>query len=79
VHLPDEVHRASLGVEAGLRDLHAAGGGLGFKQSTTEGHSIEDWNRIVFDKSDLPRYVTYEDFKKKGYFVLPCRPDDEEP
>ncbi len=52
---------------------------LGFKQEYTEGHDIEDWNRIVFDKSDLPKYVTYEEFKKKGYFVVPCRPDDEEP
>ena len=52
---------------------------LGFEQEYTEGHSIEDWNRIVFDKSDLPKYVTYEEFKKKGYFVVPARPDDEEP
>ena len=52
---------------------------LGFEQEYTEGNSIEDWNRIVFDKSDLPKYVTYEEFKEKGYFVVPARPDDEEP
>ena len=45
---------------------------LGFKEEYTEGHNIEDWNRIVFDKSDLPKYVTYEEFKEKGYFVVPC-------
>jgi molybdopterin guanine dinucleotide-containing S/N-oxide reductase-like protein len=52
---------------------------LGFKQEYTEGHDFEDWNRIVFDKSDLPKYVTYDEFKQKGYFVVPSRPDDEEP
>jgi molybdopterin guanine dinucleotide-containing S/N-oxide reductase-like protein len=52
---------------------------LGFKQEYTEGHDFEGWNRIVFEKSDLPKYVTYEDFKEKGYFVVPARPDDEEP
>jgi trimethylamine-N-oxide reductase (cytochrome c) len=52
---------------------------LGFKEQYTEGHDFEDWNRIVFDKSDLPKYVTYEEFKEKGYFVVPSRPDDEEP
>ena len=54
-------------------------GRLGFEQEYTEGHTIDDWNRIVFDKSDLPKYVTCEEFTKKGYFVVPCRPDDEEP
>ncbi len=52
---------------------------LGFREQYTEGRDFEDWNRLVFEKSDLPKYVTYEEFKKKGYFVVPCRPDDEEP
>ena len=52
---------------------------LGFKDEYTEGHDIDDWNRIVFEKSDLPKYITYEEFKKKGYFVVPAMPDDEEP
>jgi molybdopterin guanine dinucleotide-containing S/N-oxide reductase-like protein len=52
---------------------------MGIKDEYTEGHSIDDWNRIVFDKSDLPKYVTFDEFKEKGYFVVPCRPDDEEP
>ena len=61
-------------------EIYAAlAGRLGFEQEYTEGHTIDDWNRIVFDKSDLPKYTTYEEFKKKGYFVVPCRPDDEEP
>ncbi len=52
---------------------------LGFKDEYTEGHSIDDWNRIVFDKSDLPKYVTWEEFTEKGYFVVPAMPADEEP
>ena len=32
---------------------------------------MEDWIRKVFDKSSLPKYVTFEEFKKKGYFVVP--------
>ena len=32
---------------------------------------MEEWIRKVFDKSSLPEYVTFEEFKKKGYFVVP--------
>ena len=28
--------------------------------------------------SDLPKYITYEEFKKKGYFVVPL-PEDYKP
>jgi anaerobic selenocysteine-containing dehydrogenase len=52
---------------------------LGFKDEYTEGHDIEGWNRLVFERSDLPKYVTYEKFKEKGYFVVPAMPADEEP
>lgn len=49
---------------------------LGFKDKYTEGNSMEDWIRKVFDKSSLPKYVTYEEFKKKGYFVVPSPQGD---
>ncbi|MBN1189725.1 MAG: molybdopterin-dependent oxidoreductase [Dehalococcoidales bacterium] len=52
---------------------------LGIKDEYTEGNSFEDWNKKVFEYSDLPKYVKYEDFKKKGYFVVPSIPPDEEP
>ena len=48
---------------------------LGVKKEYTEGNTEEDWVRIVFDNSDLPKYISFEDFKKKGYFVVPL-PDD---
>ena len=44
---------------------------LGFHDRYTEGNTMEDWIRKVFDKSSLPEYVTFEEFKKKGYFVVP--------
>ncbi|MFC1932196.1 molybdopterin-dependent oxidoreductase, partial [Chloroflexota bacterium] len=48
---------------------------LGIKEEYTEGNSAEDWIKIVFDNSDLPKYISFEDFKKKGYFVVPM-PED---
>ena len=44
---------------------------LGVKQEYTEGNSEEDWIEKMFDASDLPKYISFEDFKKKGYFVVP--------
>jgi molybdopterin guanine dinucleotide-containing S/N-oxide reductase-like protein len=44
---------------------------LGFKNDFTEGNSEEDWIRKVFDVSDLPKHLTFEQFKEKGYFIVP--------
>ena len=44
---------------------------LGFYDEFTEGNSREDWIRKIFDISSLPEYISYEEFKKKGYFVVP--------
>jgi molybdopterin guanine dinucleotide-containing S/N-oxide reductase-like protein len=44
---------------------------LGVKEEYTEGNSEEDWIKKVFDKYSISKYVTYEEFKKKGYFVVP--------
>ncbi len=52
---------------------------LGFKDEYTEGNSFEDWNKKMFEYSDLHKYVTFEEFKKKGYFVVPSLPSDKEP
>jgi trimethylamine-N-oxide reductase (cytochrome c) len=51
---------------------------MGFKDEYTEGNSFEDWNKKIFDYSDLPKYVAYEEFKNKGYFVVPSLPDGQE-
>ncbi len=52
---------------------------LDFEEAYTEGNDYEDWNRKVFEASDLPKYLTWEEFTRKGYFVVPPRPADEEP
>ena len=49
---------------------------LGFRDEFTEGNSMEDWIKKMFAISSLPEYVTYEDFKEKGYFVVPPLPAD---
>lgn len=53
---------------------------LGFSEKYTEGNSYEDWERKVFEYSDLPKYTTFEAFKEKGYFVVPPKdPDKDSP
>ncbi len=44
---------------------------LGFKEQYTEGNTEEDWIEKMFRASDLPKYITFEEFQKKGYFVAP--------
>jgi trimethylamine-N-oxide reductase (cytochrome c) len=51
---------------------------LGFKEELTEGNTVEDWIRKTFQASDVTKYMTFEDFKKKGYFVVPI-PKDYQP
>lgn len=51
---------------------------LGILEEYTEGNSEEDWMKKIFYYSDLPKYISYEDFKKKGYFVVPL-PEDYKP
>ena len=46
---------------------------LGVKEEYTEGNSEEDWVRKEFEYSDLPKHTSFEEFKKKGYFVVPQR------
>jgi molybdopterin guanine dinucleotide-containing S/N-oxide reductase-like protein len=51
---------------------------MGIKEEYTEGNSEEDWIRKLFDVSSLPRYISFEDFRQKGYFVVPF-PEDYKP
>jgi len=47
---------------------------LGFYDRYTEGNTIEDWIRKVYNKSSMPEYMSFEEFKEKGYFVVPPPP-----
>jgi trimethylamine-N-oxide reductase (cytochrome c) len=42
------------------------------------GKTEEDWIRAYFDISDLPKYISWEEFEKRGYYVIPLQ-DDYEP
>ncbi len=45
---------------------------LGFYEKFSEGGLTEmDWVKRMFNASDLPKYITWEEFEKKGYFVVP--------
>jgi molybdopterin guanine dinucleotide-containing S/N-oxide reductase-like protein len=48
---------------------------LDIKEDYTEGNSERDWVKKVFHISDLPKYISFDDFKKKGYFIVPM-PDE---
>jgi len=48
---------------------------LGFKEEYTEGNTEEDWILKTFLKSSLPNYISYEEFREKGYFVVPFSED----
>jgi len=51
---------------------------LGLQDVYTEGGLTEmDWVKRMFDASDLPEHVSWDEFFKKGYFVVPI-PDDYE-
>lgn len=53
-------------------------GRLGFKEDFTDGNTEEDWIKKVFNASDLPRIISFEDFKRRGYILIPV-PKDYKP
>ncbi len=44
---------------------------LGLGTYFSEGNSDLDWVKRMFDASDLPRHITWKEFLRKGYFVVP--------
>jgi trimethylamine-N-oxide reductase (cytochrome c) len=52
---------------------------LGLWEIFTAGGKTEyDWVKQSFYASDLPKVITWEEFAKKGYYVVPPRPADYE-
>jgi anaerobic selenocysteine-containing dehydrogenase len=52
---------------------------LGFRDKFTDGgHTDLDWVKRVFGVSDMPKRISWEDFEKKGYYVVPV-PEDQAP
>jgi anaerobic selenocysteine-containing dehydrogenase len=45
---------------------------LGLHEAYTQGGMTElDWVKMYFNASDLPKAISWEDFYKKGYYVVP--------
>ena len=45
---------------------------LGFRNEYTDGGLTElDWVKRLFDASDLPKAISWEEFSEKGYYVVP--------
>ncbi len=50
--------------------------GIEFYMHYTDGDKTElDWVKAQFAATDLPKYISWEEFEKKGYFVVPM-PED---
>ncbi len=46
--------------------------GLGVWEDFSDGgKSEDDWIKAYFEISDLPKYISWEEFEKKGYYVVP--------
>lgn len=45
---------------------------LGLSAVFSEGMSELDWCKRLFDATDLPRVMTWKEFLKKGYYVVPA-------
>ena len=45
---------------------------LGLGAYFSEGVTELDWVKRMFDASDLPKHVSWKDFLRKGYFVVPA-------
>jgi molybdopterin guanine dinucleotide-containing S/N-oxide reductase-like protein len=58
--------------------LSQIAGKLGLKQEYTEGNSEEDWIEKYFRATELPQHISFEDFRKRGYYVVGV-PEDYQP
>ncbi len=45
---------------------------LGLSAYFSEGMTELDWVKRVFESSDLPKHISWKEFLKKGYFVIPA-------
>jgi trimethylamine-N-oxide reductase (cytochrome c) len=52
---------------------------LGLGAIFSEGCSELDWCKRIFDSSDLPRHISWAEFVKKGYFVVPPAAETSRP
>src|SRR5208283_5774051 len=50
---------------------------LGLKEKFTEGNTEDDWARLFYESSDMASILSWEEFEKKGYHLVPS-PGPEE-
>ena len=48
---------------------------LGVKEQFTEGRDELQWVKRMYEISDLPKVMSWEEFQKKGYYVVPVKKD----
>ena len=48
---------------------------LGIGPMFTEGKDELDWVEQYYNATDMPKHMTFAEFKEKGYFVVPDNPD----
>ena len=48
---------------------------FGFGPMFTEGKDELAWIEQYYNATDMPKYMSFEEFKKKGYFVVPVNKD----
>ena len=50
---------------------------LGWGEAFTEGRDEEGWVKRFYQFSDLPKYMSWEEFKTKGYYIPPVSYKEE--
>lgn len=48
---------------------------LGIKKEFTEGRDEMQWIKRMYEVSDLPKAISWEDFRTKGYYIVPVPVD----
>jgi anaerobic selenocysteine-containing dehydrogenase len=48
---------------------------LGLLEKYTGGKTADEWVKLCFESSGIQNMVSYEDFEKKGYYVIPTDPN----
>jgi trimethylamine-N-oxide reductase (cytochrome c) len=44
---------------------------LGMEELYSEGKTEDDWARLFFDSSDVAKKISWEEFNKKSYYIIP--------
>jgi trimethylamine-N-oxide reductase (cytochrome c) len=47
---------------------------LGLLDKVTEGKTVQEWIRYAFDNSGAKEFISYEEWKKTGYYISPTNP-----